>query len=548
MEKKEMLSQIAEADSNGKLRSKKLYLYFTQMGRCMYTGEPIDLGELFNDNLYDIDHIYPRHFVKDDNINSNLVLVRKQKNAHKSDNYPIEPEIRNNPKVFGLWKNLHKNGLITEEKYRRLTGSKPFTEEQLAGFIARQMVETGQGTKGVADLLRQLLPEETDIVYAKAGNVSDFRRRYDLLKSRSVNDFHHAHDAYLNIVVGNAYYVKFTRDPRNFIMKEFRKDREKYRYHLEKMFDWDIVRGEETAWSAAKSGDSGTITTVKRVMGRNTPTLTRMSFVNHGGIANETLYGAAKAKPGVYIPLKASDPKMADVEKYGGFTSASTAYFFLVEHGEAKKRVRTLETVPIYLKDRFENDPNGLADYCRDELKLTDPSIRMPKIRMQSLVKRNGYYLHLSGKTGNQIVLRNAVSLCLRQEWISYIHDIDKYIERGVAKESLSEEKNCELYNILLGKHADSIYANRPNAVGNTLKKGVERFNSLSLDDQLRVLNQIIQLSRIGTASADLSLIGGAAKSGVLIMSKTISKCGEFRLINQSPTGIHGNEIDLLTV
>ena len=79
--------------SDQELRSKKLYLYYLQQGRCMYTGEPIDLDDLFNDNLYDIDHIYPRHFVKDDSIENNLVLVKKETNAHKSDNYPIEDSI-----------------------------------------------------------------------------------------------------------------------------------------------------------------------------------------------------------------------------------------------------------------------------------------------------------------------------------------------------------------------------------------------------------------------------------------------------------------------
>ena len=54
----------------------------------MYTGEAIELEQLMNDNLYDIDHIYPRHFIKDDNISNNLVLVKKEKNAHKSDSFP----------------------------------------------------------------------------------------------------------------------------------------------------------------------------------------------------------------------------------------------------------------------------------------------------------------------------------------------------------------------------------------------------------------------------------------------------------------------------
>ena len=32
----------------------------------------------------------PRHYVKDDSIENNLVLVEKESNGHKSDNFPIE--------------------------------------------------------------------------------------------------------------------------------------------------------------------------------------------------------------------------------------------------------------------------------------------------------------------------------------------------------------------------------------------------------------------------------------------------------------------------
>ena len=88
-EARDWVGEIERADADGTLKSKKMYLYFTQKGRCMYTGEKIEIEKLFNDNLYDIDHIYPRHFVKDDNIDNNLVLVKKQVNAHKSDAYPF---------------------------------------------------------------------------------------------------------------------------------------------------------------------------------------------------------------------------------------------------------------------------------------------------------------------------------------------------------------------------------------------------------------------------------------------------------------------------
>lgn len=547
MEQRDWKGELEKADEDGKLKSKKMYLYFTQKGRCMYTGEPIDIEQLFNDNLYDIDHIYPRHFVKDDNIDNNLVLVKKSVNAHKSDSYPLEDTIYKKQK--DKWKELLRLKLITEEKYKRLTGRNPFTDQQKAGFIARQLVETSQGTKGVADILKQVLPE-SKIVYSKASNVSEFRNRRGIYKSRSVNEFHHAQDAYLNIVVGNVYDTKFTQNPLHFIQKEYTGDTVKYNYNLSRMFDRDVVRGDRTAWIAQKEGGtSGTIATVKEMVSRNTPMMTRLNFEGNGGIANETLYSAKKASPDKYIPFKASDEKMQDVTKYGGFSSVTTAYFFLVEHEVKGKRVRTLETVPVYMRQKIEAESEGLLQYCINVLGLIHPDIRLKKIKLQSLIKKDGFFVHLSGKTGNQIILRNAVNLCLRQEWIQYIKKLDKYAELSQLDKELTKERNAELYQVLLEKHQKGIYSKRPNPVGDKLEKGFVRFEELELAKQCDVLVQMIKLSSVGAAAyGNLERIGASSTCGKMLMPKKIIDAKELILINQSVTGLFESHIDLLRV
>lgn len=546
-EQRDWKGEIEKADADGSLKSKKMYLYFTQKGRCMYTGETIEIDQLFNDNLYDIDHIYPRHFVKDDNIDNNLVLVKKSVNAHKSDTYPLEDTIYTKQK--NEWKELRRLNLITEEKYKRLTGRSPFTEEQKAGFIARQLVETSQGTKGVADIIKQVLPE-SKIVYSKASNVSEFRHRRKIYKSRSINEFHHAQDAYLNIVVGNVYDTKFTQNPLHFIKKEYAGDAEKNNYNLSRMFDWDVIRGDRVAWIAQKKGGpAGTIATVKEMISRNTPLMTRLSFEGHGGIANETLYGAKKASREKYIPLKATDKKMQDVTKYGGFTSAATAYFFLVEYKVKGKKVRSLETVPVYMKEKIETDPNVLLWYCSEVLGLENPDIRLKKIKLQSLIKKDGFFAYISGRTENRISLYNAVNLCLSQEWIGYVKKLDKYNEFSQLDRELTKEKNEELYQELMEKHRKGIYARRPNSMGEKLINAWSSFEQLELEKQCEVLVQIIKLSSIGAAvSADLTLVGAASKCGTMKISKNISDANEFILINQSVTGLFERRIDLQTV
>ena len=546
-ESKEWKAEIEKADENGTLKSKKIYLYFTQMGKCMYTGKSIDLHSLLNDNRYDIDHIYPRHFVKDDNIENNLVLVDKTANARKSDHYPLESEIYTSQ--LNMWRELLRKNLITEEKFKRLTSRNPFTDEQKAGFIARQLVETSQGVKGVTSILKELLPEpETKIVYSKASNVSDFRKKFDIVKCRSVNEFHHAHDAYLNIVVGNAYFVKFTQNPLNFIVKEYARDEKKYAYNLGRMFDWNITRGEEVAWIAQnENSDCATIKTIQKTIARNTPLMTRLSFENHGRLANETLYSASKAKEDGYIPFKATDAKMQDVKKYGGYSSVTTAYFFLVEHTKKKERIRTLETVPLYLKEKVEKNPAFLEEYCKEVLGLVEPSVRLPKIKVQSLVKCNGYYMYLSGKTGNRIFMRNAVNLCLNQKWQKYIKMIDKYIELSQLNVEITKEKNHELYNILREKYVNGIFGKRPNALGEKLVKRQEVFENLPIEKQCVLLNQVILSFVIGPVKVDLTAINESANAGVLLLNKNIND-SDVKLIHQSVTGIYEQSIDLLTV
>ncbi len=538
---------ITKADEDGTLRSKKMYLYLTQQGRCMYTGRHIDFDKLFDNNLYDIDHIYPRHFVKDDNIENNLVLVEKEKNAHKSDVYPIEEAVFKSQ--IGMWKELCNKGFISKTKYSRLISRQPLTDEQKAGFIARQLVETSQATKGVNTILKELLKENTTIVYSKASNVSEFRQKYEIPKSRLVNDFHHANDAYLNIVVGNVYFTKFTQNPIRFIKNEYNKDPDKFNYHLTNMYAHNVERNGETAWVASSDDTKGTISTVKKQLSKNTPILTRMTFENHGGITRkQTIWSSKITKQDVYFPVKSSDKRMADVTKYGGMSDIATAYFFLVEHDVKKKRVRTLETVPVYLSKRIEKDSSLLEQYCMQNLKLVNPDIRVRKINIQSLVKKDGYYLNISGTTGNRITVRNAVGMCLGQKWNGYIKKIEKYVAQEIADDVLTIEKNNELYDEILSKHKNTIFANKPNPSFETIEKGKEKFLHLDLYGQINALYQVLSLTAIGFGRADLTLIGGSKTSGLMLMPSLISGFKELVLIEQSVTGLYERCIDLLTV
>lgn len=549
-EKEERDFWIKDIDgrSEAEFRKKKLYLYYTQKGRCMYTGEQIDLSDLFNDNLYDIDHIYPRHFVKDDSIENNLVLVKKEKNAHKSDTFPIEDDIRKNQYAF--WKMLYEKNFITKVKYQRLTRKEPFSDEEKANFIMRQIVETRQGTKVITDILEKSF-DKTQIVYVKAGNVSLFRQKYECIKCREINDFHHANDAYLNIVVGNVYDTKFTSDPRNFI-KEYRKNPQKNEYHMYKLFDYNVQRGDRVAWTAS-NGESMKV--VKGTLKKNTPLVTFMSYEEHGGLYDQNIISAKdikKVKGKGYLPIKSSDSRLNNTEKYGGYAKVSGAYFFVVEHTVKNVRIRTIEPMPCYLT-KVLTTKEKIEDYCCNILKYDSPVVKYEKIKMYSLIKVNGYPAYLTGRGDNRLLLSNAIQIVLSYDEIKYIKDlikvsVESYDAKRLEMLGINRYRNEKLYDTLNKKYNSTIYKQRPSGIGNKLNELKENFYGLSIDRQIHVLIELIKYAQRSNTGIDLSDFKEGKTVGKCRVNKKISDQESFELINKSVTGLYENKVDLLRV
>lgn len=544
-EEAELFEHLKE-ESDASLRSKKLYLYYTQMGRCMYTGERIELEDLFKKNMYDIDHIYPQSCVKDDSLENNMVLVKLSVNREKSNKYPLKKEIRD--KMKNKWIMLEKGGFISAEKLKRLMRTEEFRDEERAGFISRQLVETRQGTKVIADLFRHGF-ENTRIIYVKAENVSDFRYKSDLLKCRTVNDFHHAQDAYLNIVVGNVYDTKFTQNPYNFI-QDYKRDPKKYAYNMDKMFEKSVARNGVVAWDMEK-GKS--IVNVKAMMRKNTPLVTFMNYEEHGEISALNPISAKKAakKKGVgYMSVKATEPRLNQTERYGGYGNIKGAYFILVEHEKGKKKVRTIEQIPIYLKNTLKTKED-LERYCSEKLGYKKPSIRIEKIKMYSLIEVNGFYLYLTGKSEGRLLVCNAVEMILDKKSNDYIRKLEKVLnEPGVemTSQGITAQENMDLYQLLKEKHLHSIFSKRPTTIGQILEDKTGDFEKLSLEKQVQVLLQVLKISSKVNQGADLHELGESKTTGYSRISKIVTSENHVYLVNQSVTGLYESKIDLLTV
>ena len=156
---------------------------------------------------------------------------------------------------------------------------------------------------------------DNNIIYSKGENISDFRHTFDLVKSRTANNFHHAHDAYLNVVVGgilNKYYTS-----RRFYQFSdvSRIENEGESLNPARIFTRNIVKvNEKIIWN--KTDDIARIN--KDLYQRFDITETIRTFNPNEMYSKVTVKPKEESENAV--PFQTTTPR-ADVKKYGGITS-----------------------------------------------------------------------------------------------------------------------------------------------------------------------------------------------------------------------------------
>lgn len=531
-----------------RLQSDKLFLYYMQLGRCMYTGKPIDISKL-SDGTYNIEHIYPQSLVKDDSLTNNEVLVLSEINGQKSDTYPINAEIRHSMKPF--WTFLHENGLISDEKYRRLTRSTPFTADEKWGFINRQLVETRQSTKAIATLLQEKFPN-AEIVYVKAGLVSDFRHFTHQEKSRIINDLHHAKDAYLNIVVGNVYHEKFNKRWFNI--------QEEYSIKTKTIFTHSLKRENRLIWNYPDD-----LEYVKATMNKNTPHLTVFAYQKGGGFYDQTIYPASDG----LLPKKKSLP----TEKYGGYNKASVSFYYLVQYSTSKqsnimfvpvelvswKQIKDLDGIISYVKTKIEQIVGQLV------VSVSFP-LGLKKLRINTVIQLDNMRVTLSGKSGGgkQLIISLLTPLKLTHEYESYIKRLESFTAKKQNNKSLvpdephdhiSPESNLILFNCLVKRLSSSAYKKRPGVPTSLSSPQCRQlFQDLSISDQVTCLLNILSLFSRSSSGTDLHYLKEAPHAGVTLLNANIAlwkkQFSDVRIIDVSASGLYEtkspNLLDLL--
>ena len=487
---KEVYSNLNKQDEKSSIE-KRLYLYYTQLGKCMYSGESLDIDKLSD---YEIDHIFPRTLTSDDSLD-NLVLVKKKENQRKLDDLVLPLEIRNKMEVF--WKKLYDNGLITQTKYYRLMRDE-FRRDQIDKFINRQLVETRQIIKHVANIIENHY-EDTKVFTVRANLSHEFREKYGIYKNRNVNDFHHAHDAYIACIIGRYIQIRFPGLEAKYVYGQYMQNVKKTKNNIDKENHGFIINSMkyecidedtgEVIWNPERILDYIKCFNYRDVY------ITKKLDTNNRELFNVTILpndkNSEKGKTKATIPV---NKLRSNVRKYGGFSGLQSD-IVAIEGKKGKKIDRRLINLPILLRYVSIEDQ---CKYIMENNKYSDIKI-IKKIKKNQLIEIDGGLYYLSSATE----LVNAHQLILNNKENEIIFEINNaMIKNDYSYFENREIEITKLYNLLCDK-MKKYYPKYKGIYEKILTKNID-FNILEIDLKCRVILEVLKILKAGAINGNL--------------------------------------------
>lgn len=482
----EELKKYSDQSINGK----HLYLYFLQNGKDAYTGKPINIDDVLSGNKYDTDHIIPQSKMKDDSID-NLVLVEREINQHRSNEYPLPESIRKNPANVAFWRKLKKAGMMSEKKFNNLTRTNALTEEELGAFVAAQINVVNRSNVVIRDVLKVLYPN-TKLIFSKAQYPSQIRKELNIPKLRDLNDTHHAVDAYLNIVSG----VTLTDRYGNMRFIKASQDEEKHSLNMERYIS-SLIQTKE-----GQKTELGEL--IDQTSRRHDFLLTYRFSYQDSAFYKQTMY----KKNADLIPVHDNLPP----ERYGGYDSMSTEVN-CVATIIGKKTTRYLVGVPHLLIKKAKDGINvsdeliKLVPHKENEVVKVDLNATL---QLDCTVKKDGFAYLCISSNALQVKLKPFSPIFLSRESEIYLSALIKYAEKypnisdenneyefkinrgNVGSIKFTEKQSIEVVQELIDKAKQDRFSYCSMIVKIRDVNAEETIHSKSLSEQLKTIKSML--------------------------------------------------------
>ena len=380
--------------------NERIYLYFHQAGKCLYTGKPIDITRIASNDYY-VDHVVPLAYRKDESLD-NKVLVYAEASRYKSETLLVSPAVQR--KMLPFWRMLRNAGLMSERKLNALIRTE-ISEGMLKSIIGRQFTENSWEAKLFTAAIAAKYPG-TVVIPVKAGVIGAVRSRIGIPKSLKANQFYHAHDALLAAEVGR--YMELAKPA-------FVHNRVKYEQYMRKikLVDEENKKAPKSQLDFFAGGfffdrvdkDTGEVywdkdeevERIYRACGWKNLRVTYAAFEDGGAFWKQTIYSPREKSK--LIATKSDRP----AEIYGGYSSQTFANFFVYE--VMKKKVKQLRfgAVPAAIASKSDPDTyNAMLEmYARGLAKTAkEKFVRIVRARVlkNTMIELYGERFRIAGE------------------------------------------------------------------------------------------------------------------------------------------------------
>ncbi|MDF7672722.1 type II CRISPR RNA-guided endonuclease Cas9 [Lactobacillus sp. ESL0701] len=565
-----LTESLKNAKDSRKLVKDKYFLYFMQAGRDAYTGEKINIDEITSG--YQIDHILPQAFIKDDSLD-NRVLTKSKLNNEKSDDVPY--------KHFGMkivtdlgitvsemWKKWQKVGLINKYKFRNLLlNPEHLNKYEKSGFIKRQLVETSQIIKLVSVILQNKYPN-SEIIVVKASYNHALRERLNLYKSREVNDYHHAIDAYLSTVCGNFLYQVYPKLQPFFVYGKYKKfssnpDLEKDIIRSTRTFDfiWPLLKKDKSDEPAPEEiyefktdkvvfhKHADIFDKLRKAYNYKYMLVSRDTTVRSGELYDQTIYPVPnrdiKERSKLISKAKGLNPDI-----YGGYSGNKDAYMAIVRIDKAKDTIYKVVGVPMRaLVDLKKAEKEGkynqvLYEILKSSILLDKKGKDKKGIKGFTIVRGQVPYKQLvqdgdkKFMLGSSAYMYNAKQLTLSREAM-------RIVTNNFAVDEDRDKLLLFAYDEILEKVDNFLPLYDINKFREKLHNGRDKFVALKIEDKQSTLKELLNGLHDNPVRGNLKNIGVKTPFGFMQNSTGITLSANAKLIFQSPTGLFEKRIKI---
>ena len=371
------------------------YLYFSQLGYCMYSEKKIRL-ECTEE--YERDYAIPLGLLGDMTLDNQVLVLRTEN--HRGEKDAMDDRVIQ--KMAGFWNDLYRAGLISGTKLHRLS-IRVYDQDMIRTYLTRQLMETSRISMTLTDLLKSHYLH-THVYGINARLTENLRTMQGMPVIRDLNDMTQVFDAFLTAHIGcfaDRYLSGITDEStRQSVILDLWKRTHKGDKNGIILSAYNQDQEDEGLENSEGMNAEKRKTYIRSVYFWKDPFFTYMPVIYDGKYYRETIYRPG-SHPGV------AHKENLPTETYGVHINAATAWMAIIGYVYKKKAQKELINVPVYIAAKLKENPKAVLEYAKDWLGFNDEKgysnlhIIRDKIKLNQevVVKGSTFYMSSASET-----------------------------------------------------------------------------------------------------------------------------------------------------